>query len=227
MLSRSRRFPHRFKGRTFASLPVASLPVAFLLVAGCDDGAGVEPIATPPEITGVTVTDDGGPIFRAIAVDLDRAGGIVVDYAADGAPSLRVEDDAPGDRHELFLPRLRAGHTYRYEARSAAEDGTLGEPRSGTFTTAPLPDGLREIQLSTVGVPTFPLTMVEALAGGVPYFPFVVDEAGYIVWYHESERGSVGFTVLADGAFVFNVDGGLRVVNLRNEVVARLDPAVA
>lgn len=193
-------------------------------LAACGENTGVNLPSDAPRVNDASVLHDGGPIFRSLAVELDRPGGVLVDYWAEDTPRLRIREDALRARHELFLPRLRADHTYRFEVRTVHASGVIGTTRTfGRFVTGPLPPGLREIEISTVGVPTFPLVMMEAVDPVRPFYPFVVDEEGHVVWYRTAERGSTGFARLDGGAFAFNTAGGVWVVNLRNEVLSRLN----
>jgi len=219
-----RRPPSGVPRAPFGPTLVLVLGLAAPLLYACDDDAGLAPQFDPPAVTDAEVLEDGGPIFRTLTVDFDRPAGISIDYWTDGTPRLRLRQETSRERHDVFLPRLRADRVYRYEVRALAPGETRGPSRAGTFATDPLPERLQGIELTTVGVPSVPLTMLEALGPrGSGYFPFVVDEEGYIVWYRKADRGSLGFTRLGSGEFVFDAAGGLWVVNLRNEVVARLD----
>lgn len=201
--------------RLFVPLAVAAL------VVGCADDPAAPP-PTLPEVTFAAVSEAGGPIFREVEVHLDGSAGARVEYWSEEGPRLRLESEEGAAEHTLFLGRLRAEHTYEYEIRGVASDGQLGPSVTGSFGTGPLPEDLREIEIATIGGPTYPLTMIEAVDPSRPFYPFIVDERGYIVWYREAEAGSTGFTRLEDGSFVFNTMGGLRVVSPRNEVVGRL-----
>lgn len=212
----------RFAMGIRCSRGVAALLVASLATAGCSD-TGVGPGASPPQITSATVSIAGGPIFRSMEVSLDTSAHVRVDYWSERTPRLRIQSAVAATHHDLFLGRLQAGNTYEYEVRSETSDGELGLPYRGSFATGILPPGLREIEIATIGSPTYPLTMIEAVAPSRPFYPFIVDERGYIVWYREAESGSGGFTRLENGNFVFNTMGGLWVVTPRNEVVGRLE----
>lgn len=213
-----------------ASRGLPRLPplLALALLAGCGNENGVGPLEDPPRVIAAVVVDEGGPIFRSLEVTLDRPGPLMVDYWTGGGPRLRIRADEAASEHQVFLGRLRAGRTYGYEASSEAASGLVGEPRTGTFTTGALPERLREIEMTTAGTPTSPLTMIEAVdpPHGGP-FPFVVDGEGHVVWYRDGDQGSGGFTRLEDGSFVFNVSDALEVVTVRNELVARLAEADA
>jgi len=198
-----------------------------LLVACGDDAPSLASLPDPPRIAHTAVVEEGGPIFRSIIVELDRPAGLLVEYWTNDTPHLRLREEASREQHNLFIPRLRADRVYRYEAWALGEFGVSDRPQVGTFSTGSLPEGLREIEVVTHGTPTFPLTMMEAITPMRPYYPFVVDREGHIVWYRRAGRRSAGFTRLADGTFVFNTRDALEVVTLRNEVVARLDAAEA
>lgn len=200
--------------------PFPVLAAVVFLVGCADNPAAPEPSA--PDVTLVTVSEAGGPIFRSVEIDLDGRAQARVEYWSPVGPRLRMESAELAAEHDLFLGRLRAEQTYQYQVRAVASDGRLGQAVTGSFTTGSLPDDLREIEISTIGVPTFPLTMMEAVAPQRPSHPFIVDERGHVVWYHAAETTSTGFTRLDEGHFVFLTGEGLIVLTPGNEVVAEL-----
>lgn len=205
--------------------PLVLLAVATIVVGCTDDPAG--PSGSPPIVTFTAVSEAGGPIFRSVEIHFDDSAGARVEYWSEEAPRLRLENAEAAAEHELFLGRLRAEHTYQYEIRAVDPGGQLGAAVTGSFSTGPLPDDLREIELSTIGVPTYPLTMMEAVAPTRPSHPFIVDRQGHIVWYHAPETSSSGFTRLNESDFAFLTAEGLSVVTPGHEVVAQLSRADA
>jgi hypothetical protein len=65
-----------------------------------------------PDVLAVDVAAAPGPIFRTLAIELDRPGRIVVDYWTTDGERLRTESAGAATSHELFLGRLRAGRDY-------------------------------------------------------------------------------------------------------------------
>lgn len=90
----------------------------------------------------MAVAADSGFIFRTLAINLSDRVGVQVDYWAPATPHLRVIDRALAVDHSVFLPGLRAGHTYTYEVQpfsrgfGATLDAIAGEqvvPRAGAL----------------------------------------------------------------------------------------------
>lgn len=180
-----------------------SLWVAASAAAG---SAACESPVTPHSLPAVAIAaleSVPAPLVRVLDVRLQHSYGARVDYWSVGGPRLRVTSSSADVRHELVLSRLRPGTTYEYEVRST---GSIGEglPVHGSFTTAPLPEGIAVLEFATEGTPTEPLTLLEATAHGGGYRGVVVvDAEGEVVWYWDS--GPVAGTGRREnGNFIFH-----------------------
>jgi hypothetical protein len=187
--------------RRAARLWLLALP---LTVASCDSPAA--PGAEVPRILSFDVDAASGPIFRTVVVRLDRVAHVEAEYGTDGLPALRVRSQNADTLHRLFLPRLRAQRSYTFAVRGVLGD-IAGPARSGSFTTAPLPDSLALLEFAVQGAPTLPVTLLEVWFSELNWRGLVaVDAAGEIVWYWKSERNLGGVRRRANGNFVL-IDG--------------------
>lgn len=171
--------------------PVLALAAA-LAVGACSDA----PSPTHPMILEVT-GEAGAGLTWILDVELDRAGAVEVEYQAPGRPALLVRSPSDASTHRIVLTRLRAGTSYESTVRAG------GAAVSHGFTTRPLPEALRAVELTASGTPSRPLTLLE-LTEPDGYSGFVVvDAEGAVVWHFEADSTATGATRLADGNFVF------------------------
>jgi hypothetical protein len=208
---------------------IARVAAALAGATACDDTPVANAGEPPPEVVATSVLAGQGGIFRSLAVELDRAGAVVVEYwSADGA-RLRTESLGEGAAHEIFLPRLAPERDYAYDVRPLSAAGDAGEAVRGTFRTGGLPAALAALELSVIGRASFDLLLLEIGAPAGPHLPVVVDTRGNVVWHGlVAGRAAFGFTHFEDSLFAFNSPDGLRVVSPRSQTeVASLTRARA
>lgn len=172
----------------------------------------------------VTMARDSAvaPLMHRMAVELDAPAQIEVDYWTGGSDRFRVTSDESDAEPEALLGRLVASTTYQYEVRTIGPRGLRGPASAGEFTTDALPAGLAEVEFVAEGDPSVPLTMLELRALNFLGF-VVVDGAGQVVWYWETEGAPQGSARRANGNFVLiDRGGGLREVSADHRVVGEL-----
>lgn len=155
------------------------------------------------QVTSAMVTE-AGPLARTLAVELDGADSLVVEYWTAQGPRLRVRS-AAAQSHTLLLARLRAGRTYSWRI--------LDKDRQGTFSTAALPPDLAQIQLDAEGWPTTPLVLLHLFRPDGFKGYAVVDAAGEVVWYWRGTGFPYGMARRQNGDFVF-LDGARGLVEV-------------
>ena len=206
--------------------------MAMALVLGCgDDPAGPGGSNPPASVTSAVIEAGAHPLVRDVAVDLDAASGVQVDYWTAGLPTLRREIRRASASHKLQLSRLIADAVYEYEVRGLGSDGRRSDAVRGQFTTGRLPDDLAAVRFIASGRTTEPLTMLELRAA--PFYGFVaIDEEGQVVWYWRTSPSPRGYSRRANGNFLFlqgplQPGPGIRIteVNSRSQVVRDLTPA--
>jgi hypothetical protein len=186
--------------------------------AACVDSPVGDQPDPPAEVLGVAVRTEAGPIFRNLVLGLDRPSRVLVDYWTTDGDRLRVETPAAATDHELFLPRLRAGRTYSYEARAVTEVGDTGIARAGTFSTGPLSPPLAALRSQVTGRASFDLLVLEIGRPTGSHLPVIVDTRGQVVWHSVQEgRAPSGFTLFEDSLFALNTPQGIRVVSPRSQ----------
>jgi hypothetical protein len=156
-------------------------------------------------------------------VDAAPSSAVTVDYWTEGEPRLRSTSPS-AESHALLLARLLPDRLYRYEVR-ADFGGAAVVTAAGGFATDTLPDLLEAISLTSTGVSTSPLTMLELREPTFRGFA-AVDARGRVVWFHPTDGAAWGWTRRANGNFVFlDTQDGLNEVTPGGEIVAAL-PAV-
>ena len=199
-----------------------ALSVGLAAAAAATSPACDSPVtpSSPPAVVTAALQSVPAPLVRVLDVRLQHSYGARVDYWTAGGPRLRMTSSSSDVRHELVLGRLRPATTYEYEIRSTGSVGE-GMPVHGSFTTAPLPDGLAVLEFTTEGVASQPLTLLETTAHGGGYRGVViVDAEGEVVWYWDS--GPVAGTDRRDnGNFIFHYGArGVLEVTPTGHVVA-------
>lgn len=164
-----------------------------------------------------------GPLAHTLAVTLDRAAPVTVEYWTDGAPVLAVSSTSAAARHELLLARLRAGRTYRYRVVDAAARSAAGvEFATGAFQTTSLPDDLAAVTFVATGTPTALALLHLSDPPGFEGYA-AVDGAGEVVWYHRTDGFPFGISRRANGNFVLLDEArGLVELTAAGEIVASL-----
>jgi Arylsulfotransferase (ASST) len=207
--------------RRNAATKVAWAAVLGAAATGCQDA--VAPDNAPLNIRSVAVAADSGSIFRSLIINLSDPVGVQVDYWAAGAPHLRVVAAGMAGDHSVFLPGLRAGHTYDYEVRPFLRGFPRDPVYRGRLATDPLPDDLAAVQFAVAGTPAHRYTMVELR--GDPFSGYVIlDRDGQVVWFRRGIAES--FARRANGDLVL-LEAASALTEVRPDltVVARL-PAV-
>lgn len=196
-------------------------PLLLVLAAVSCAGDGLTDSPVRPATVDAVVLADSNALIRRFSVSLSRATGIVVEYWTEGGPRLQVSRETNAVSHDVLLARLLSDHVYEYEVRSVTADGMSGVPFNGTFTTAPLPPELAEIEFVATGEPTVPLVLLEIRSP--PFSAYViVDKEGQVVWFWPAGSPQ-GSTRLEDGTFVFlDNDSGLVAVTPGLEVLGRV-----
>lgn len=189
------------------------------LPSACDSPAAPRP---PARIVSANVRTAPAPLVRLLDVALDQRYGTTVEYWSADGPRLRVRSEEVQSIHEIVLARLRPATIYQFEVHGS---GPAGDGRSvmGSFTTAPLPEGIAVLEFNAEGTPTEPLTVLETVAheGGERGMT-IVDQDGEVVWHFED--GPVGGTARrANGNLIVGY-GGRGIVELTpaGETVAEL-----
>lgn len=204
-----------------------ALVIASSLVLACGDDPSGPGGATPPaEVTSATVTMGANPLVRDLAVDLDGASGIRVDYWTAARPTIRREVRRGASAHALLLTRLIPDALYEYEVSGLGSDGRLGEAFSGQFTTGSLPDDLAAFSFTTRGRTTEPLIMAQLRSTTFNGW-VILNEEGDVVWFWRARPGPLAYTQRENKNFVFIQGTGLtgeRVteVNARGQIVNEL-----
>jgi len=187
-------------------------------VTACGDNPATAP--TPLTATSVAVEADSGAFSTTLEITLSAASGVQVDYWTDAAPRLRVIRPDPQPDHSVFLPGLRAGQVYDYEIRAFRRGLAGASLYQGQLSTDTLPSDLAALHFSSLGTPTFRLTMLELR--GTPFSGYViVDQDGAVVWFRRGIAES--FARRANGDFVL-LDGSTGLTEVRPDltVVASL-----
>jgi hypothetical protein len=197
---------------------------AVLTATACRDVA--RSTSPGPTILALQVEVSGQQHFANVHLELDWAAAAEVEYWTGDGRRLLVASP-PSARHEILLPRLRAGTSYELLVRAGSHGSGWGETRVGGVTTAPLPADLAALRFVATGEPTSPMVLLVAnnaqLGGFAGYV--AVDGEGEVVW-HLRVDGPSAVTRRSNGNFVFIADRGLAEVTPRGETVAeaRSDP---
>jgi hypothetical protein len=202
--------------RTFAVVLLVTAAV------GCSESTAPPAF---PRATLLAVQVDSVSVDARLQVSVSAPSAVQVTYtSAPDLPLLEVRSDVSPADGSLALTRLVAGRVYSFTARAMAADGSLGPAHAGAFTTPPLPDDLRQVELSASGTPSQPLMMLEVV-GTAGFNGFVaVDARGDVVWRWRTQGAPQGWTRRANGNFVLNDLGqGLFEVSPAGEVVRELD----
>lgn len=184
------------------SLTTTCTAIAVVTTLGaCRDSTAPKSAAEPI----LAITADSASNVPTLRLTIAAPTRVQVEYWLDSSYVLRVQEEVTAQDNTVALPRLRAGATYHYTARTIGTDGSLGAPSSGSITAPSLPPELQQIAFATVGTPTSPLTMLEVSGA---YKGFVaVDATGAIVWNFRTLNSPQGFTRRANGHLVLNDPG--------------------
>jgi hypothetical protein len=167
-------------------------------------------------------TNDYGSIFRSVAIQLDRAAHVEVEYQpANSTRRLRVRSSgAASTTHEIVLPRLRAQTNYLYRLRVNPDSNYTFSDRDYSFTTGALPDDLAAMTFTSVGTLSTPLLFLSVRSiytGGV-----VVDQEGQVVWYGRTNGAPQGAYRRASGNWIMVSGYGLEEFDALGRVTASL-----
>jgi hypothetical protein len=216
-------------GKTSKKLAAVIMAAGLGLACG-DDPSGPGSVTQPADVTSAVIEVAPHPLVRDLAVDLDAASKVQVDYWTAGVPKLRRESLRAAASHKMQLSRLIPDAVYEYEVRGLGSDGERGDAVRGQFNTGSLPDDLAAVSFTARGQTTEPLTMLELRAA--PFYGFVVvDREGEVVWYWRTNPSPRGYSRRANGNFLFlqgplQPGPGIRIteVNARSQVVHDLSP---
>jgi hypothetical protein len=157
-----------------------------------------------------------------LSISSDSMAGVPRLHLTVATPTLRVQDAVTTDDNVVALPRVRAGETYHYSARTVGADGAVGAPMNGVLTAPALPADLQQLGLAIVGTPTSALTMLEVNGAFKGYV--AVDSSGAIVWYWRTMNAPQGFTRRPNGNLVLNDPGNsITELSANGLVVNRLN----
>ncbi len=195
----------------------AALAALFALAACSADLVQLEPGIA---LRGIVADTVGG--HAVLIVTPEAPADIEVYYTSPGEPTYNLRVPARDDSLVIPLARLRPGRTYEYEVRTINTTGNPG-PISRGFVTAPAtPPELAALNLVAQGSSSSPVVMLEVLT--TTYAGFVaVNGFGEPVWSWRVQGNPQGFTVRANGNFVF-LDGanGLYEVTPGGAIVHQL-----
>ena len=126
--------------------------------------------------------DDGGPTILSTQASISPSNSLIVnvDLTVDTPSKVYVEyenstagrfrskmTDALRTGDRVSVVRLRPTTIYCYLAFAEDSEGRISDGVAGSFTTGPLPQGLRDASFDVIqGQPTYPLTLKDHLAGG-------------------------------------------------------------
>jgi hypothetical protein len=196
------------------------LASAVLTAAGCRDAA--HSTSPGPRVLSLAVEAGDRHHFATVHLELDREAAAEAEYWTQDGLRLRVASP-PGARHEILLPRLRAGATYEFLVRTDGLGPGWLEAGAGEFDTPPLPGDLAELRFDASGDPTPPMVLLvanNAQSGGFTGY-VAVDREGEVVW-HLRVDGPSGIARRPDGNFVFSAGRGLAEVSPTGETVAEV-----
>lgn len=155
---------------------------------GCSGEDLVEsPAPAPPAVTAVISANPHNVLSSVITFTAEKAESARVVYVtddgiADSTPYLRVT----ARTDTIVALGLRPATHYRNVVEASGPGGAVVSDTLA-FSTAPLPDLLNRVTLSTTGFAGPGLTLTSLQVGGSAVFALAFDSAGAIRWYRRFE----------------------------------------
>jgi hypothetical protein len=168
------------------SVAVAGFLIALTAGLSCN-GRSAESPAAAPHIT-ATMDDNNSLIFH-IQGSVRTAGKVIVRYWSQGTgPLTTAPESTKGTTFSLEVVRLRALTEYDFEVLLSTSSNTPVSQYQGTFTTGPLPPGLKDSHIQvTQGTPTYDLLLLDHNCTNFNGI-IAIDREGQIVWYYQHDK---------------------------------------
>ena len=215
-----------------AVVPVL-LALAAAGLAGCDDGGSsgrrgdhtAPGFTTTPSIT--PSNDPATPLYATVSLGTDEPAVVELDVDDGTRTWTIVPDPTPATDHELTVLGVKPDrvHSITVRARDAAGNEATA-PGMLVLPTPPLPAGFPPLQVLASdparmepGVFLF-ATSYGTTAGATGSFVVMLDEAGEVVWYHETVDQISDLRRTAEGRLLY-IEGnyGLREVDMLGRTV--------
>jgi len=169
-------------------------------------------------------------LIAQIEVTVSTPSKVFVIYENAEAGRFRSKTtEVVGTEHTVSLVGLRPSTTYTYQAFVETDPGVAAGGLGGSFTTGPLPAGLKVATFSLLqGQTTSPLTLLEHSAGD--FIGIVaLDSKANVVWYYEAvEEDGIGSLVQqVDGNILYQAAGFLGIRATRIKEITPLGEVVA
>jgi hypothetical protein len=182
---------HSFKKFQF----LASLIIVLLIVPStglaCMGTAQVRAAANPGNASNITATmDDSNSLIFHIKGSVGTPGNVTVEYWNDGLQPL-ITESVSTDANNAFsteIMRLRPSTQYIYQVYLTEPSKNSVLQYQGTFTTGPLPAGLRDAKIQLIqGTPTYDLVLMDYNCTNFNGI-VAIDGGDQIVWYCQNDK---------------------------------------